>query len=107
MKIYKIFGIYFEHLDTGYMLADHGYDVWLGNKRGNTYSRDHVTHDPDGRRGDRRRFWDFSWHHVSLFPSFLFFGLGFLNASITWNENKSKKESTMLPCVTLITKTLR
>lgn len=39
--------------------------MWLGNVRGNRYSRQHLDHDPDGRRGNRRRFWDFSWHQVS------------------------------------------
>ncbi|XP_065074233.1 lipase 3-like [Ochlerotatus camptorhynchus] len=44
-----------------YLLADAGYDVWLGNARGNTNSRQHVTMDPK-----KAKFWDFSWHEIGL-----------------------------------------
>jgi pimeloyl-ACP methyl ester carboxylesterase len=40
----------------GYMLADAGYDVWLLNHRGNTYSRRHKFLDPD-----EREYWQFSY----------------------------------------------
>lgn len=42
-----------------YLLADRGYDVWLGNARGNTNSRNHQYLSPD-----HRDFWDFSWHQI-------------------------------------------
>lgn len=49
-----------------YALVDAGYDVWLGNCRGNTYSRNHTHLNPDGRRRERQRFWSFSWHEIAL-----------------------------------------
>uniref|UniRef100_A0A6P7FLX9 Lipase 3-like n=1 Tax=Diabrotica virgifera virgifera TaxID=50390 RepID=A0A6P7FLX9_DIAVI len=42
----------------GLALADQGYDVWLGNTRGNRYSRNHERLNPDI---DTTEFWDFSF----------------------------------------------
>ena len=42
-------------------MADAGYDVWLGNVRGNYYSRAHVKYNPDRDV----EFWDFSWGDMS------------------------------------------
>ncbi|XP_037904460.1 lipase 3-like [Hermetia illucens] len=45
-----------------YILADAGYDVWLGNVRGNSYSKDHISLDPK-----KRDFWSFSWNEMGYY----------------------------------------
>ncbi|CAL8103706.1 unnamed protein product [Orchesella dallaii] len=47
-----------------YNLADECYDVWMGNYRGNTYSKRHVSLDPVA---DKEQFWSFSWNEMGLF----------------------------------------
>ncbi|XP_043240495.1 lipase 3-like isoform X2 [Amphibalanus amphitrite] len=47
-----------------YMLADRGYDVWLGNARGNTYSRSHVN-----ITADDPEFWKFTWDQMGQYDS--------------------------------------
>ncbi|KAI0292526.1 Alpha/Beta hydrolase protein [Russula brevipes] len=47
-----------------FVLAELGYDVWLGNNRGNKYSKKSILHDPNSSK-----FWDFSiddfaWHDI-------------------------------------------
>ncbi|CAH0700808.1 unnamed protein product [Spodoptera exigua] len=45
-----------------YILSDAGYDVWMGNARGNTYSRRHASLKPTSSA-----FWKFSWHEIGYY----------------------------------------
>ena len=45
-----------------YLLYDAGFDVWLGNVRGNKYSRHHV-----GLSPDNKKFWEFSFDEMAEF----------------------------------------
>ncbi|XP_068084386.1 uncharacterized protein [Anabrus simplex] len=51
-----------KNSSLAYILADKGYDVWMGNARGNTYSKRHVNMD-----SKNRTFWNFGWHEMGLY----------------------------------------
>ena len=45
-----------------FVAARAGYDVWLGNSRGNTYSIGHTT-----LNTNKSEYWDFSWYEMGIY----------------------------------------
>jgi len=52
-----------EESAPGFYFANKGYDVWLGNSRGNKHSRAHTTLNPD----TDQKFWDFTWQDMATY----------------------------------------
>ncbi|XP_022187146.2 lipase 3 [Nilaparvata lugens] len=46
----------------GFLLADQGYDVWMGNARGTIYSRGHTNMSTSSKA-----YWKFSWHEMGVY----------------------------------------
>ncbi|KAF9168088.1 cholesterol esterase [Actinomortierella ambigua] len=51
-----------EERNLAFVLAEAGYDVWLGNARGNKYSLKHMFTKPH-----EQKFWDFSMDELAMF----------------------------------------
>lgn len=50
----------FPNQSLAFILADQGYDVWLGNIRGNTYARRNIYYPPQ-----TSKFWNFSFDEMA------------------------------------------
>jgi len=62
---------------AAYVLADAGFDVWLGNFRGNKYARDHENITPKNHS-----FWEFTWNEMAEhdLPAMIDYALATSNA---------------------------
>ena len=53
--------------NLGFELAKRGYDVWLTNSRGNTYSQNSTRYRTQGKINENNKFWDFSHEDMARY----------------------------------------
>lgn len=58
----------FADESMGYILANSGFDVWMGNNRGNHYGRNHTTLDPDSAEKNNP-FWQFTYDEMARYDA--------------------------------------
>ena len=48
-----------------FVLADAGFDVWLGNSRGNNYNKGHLILDIIKHSKDKKKFYNYSFQELA------------------------------------------
>lgn len=51
-----------EDKALAFVLANRGYDVWLGNNRGNKHSKEHTKY-----TSNSKSFWDFTFEDMAIY----------------------------------------
>jgi hypothetical protein len=51
---------------SAFQIANAGFDVWLGNNRGNLYSKKHESLDPENPE-EQAKFWDFCFEEMGKY----------------------------------------
>lgn len=54
----------YDDVAPAFVAARAGYDVWLGNSRGNTYSQGHTEYDI---WKNEKKYWNFSWYEMGMY----------------------------------------
>lgn len=54
----------YDDVAPAFVAARAGYDVWLGNSRGNTYSLGNTKYDP---WKNEKKYWDFDWEEMGQY----------------------------------------
>ena len=62
MVTYETWFCHVEDMPIPFQLSLAGYDVWLGNSRGNPYSQRHVSD-----KISDKDYWDFNFYHMGMY----------------------------------------